>query len=470
MKKIYLVLFTAAMATTFAACSKDDAATAITSYEEIVKAQPVPVTFGTYLNESATTRAGYAGNITTDVLGDPAKANGFGVFAYYTNGGGYPASNTTLAPNFMYNQHVSKQDGKWFYTPLKYWPNETNATNGTSSVVDGSATSAGGPDKLSFFAYAPYVPVGVDSNNNTTFGKPTSGSIQENSVEVGITALSTNTTESDPTVSYTVAAVPANTVDLLWAVSGAADATPTVVAGTTWNIDAGKPFIDLTKPKLPSTTPASTPINFTFKHALAKLTFSAQAAFDAPSPGDLNVHGNTRIVIQEVSVNTGFHKKGVLNLNNTVANTPNWATDGEDVVTFTITDDIIAGDPDEAGLKYSGTDTYDSQPLGVTKVKQYLMDTDAKYFTLIPEQNKSITVTITYHVFTADPNLSAGFVKVTNVITKEITGFNAAAGNWYNINMVLGMESVSFTATVTAWPNSATDTVVDLPINVTPNN
>ena len=50
-------------------------------------------------------------------------------------------------PNFMYNQLVGKQtDGTWSYSPVKFWP-------------DNSTT-----DKISFFAYAPYINETASSN------------------------------------------------------------------------------------------------------------------------------------------------------------------------------------------------------------------------------------------------------------------------------------------------------------------
>lgn len=62
-----------------------------------------------------------------------------GVFASYT--GKLKYENTTVSPNFMYNQKLA-YDGtaNWTYAPVKYWPNGLSET----------------PEYLSFFAYAPY--------------------------------------------------------------------------------------------------------------------------------------------------------------------------------------------------------------------------------------------------------------------------------------------------------------------------
>ena len=442
-----------------AACTSEseNGPSANISYESIAATQQVPVTFGTYIGEQATTRAGKTGPIDTDALKlAQGSGGGFGVFGYYTDHSDYVASGGSASPvNFMYNQGVfwNSTSTSWEYTPVKYWPNET-----ANGYVDGttatSASSTGGPDKLTFFAYAPY----VSSPSYDGVVSPTT---------YGITGLTANTDPGDPIVAYTVTTNPAQTVDLLWAVAPADQTTPTVSGGTWSNVSAGMPYIDLVKPKL---SPGSTVVDFSFKHALAKLTFTVQGAFDAAAPGDTDVDANTRIVIDNVAVTTtGLHKNGLLNLNNTTegAGIPKWSIDGAVLIpAINISSDIVAGSAGAAGLKYnSGTDTYAGQPLGVTKTAQPLMDA-AKFFGFIPETT-DMTVTITYHVFTADPSLHDQYSKITNVITKTITGLALQGSNAYTINMVLGMETVSFNATVSPWTNVTPATVVNLPLNVT---
>ncbi len=79
------------------------------------------------------------------IVGDLEK---IGVFAYFTHG---KFNENTAIPNFMYNQLVEKKpnEDKWSYSPVKFWP-------------DNSTT-----DKISFFAYAPYV--GEEKNNSLSF-------------------------------------------------------------------------------------------------------------------------------------------------------------------------------------------------------------------------------------------------------------------------------------------------------------
>ncbi len=206
MKKILLFTVAAATAMAFTGCSQSSelADTESNNTETTQKA----ISFDTYL--SKTTRAGAAGAQNTETL----KTNGFGVFAYYTGQDTYAKK---TAPNFMYNTKVSVPTGStaFTYSPARYWPNN-----------DG--------DKLSFFAYAPYVEV-------------TAGTGLPADVKSGITALSNNAYKGAPTVTYKLADDKTQSVDLLWGAK----------MGTTNGVNT-----DLTRTK--------DNVGFTFKHTLAK--------------------------------------------------------------------------------------------------------------------------------------------------------------------------------------------------------
>lgn len=114
---------------------------------------------------SATRAAGY---------GSEADLAAIGVFTCFTNG---TFSESSSTPNFMYNQKVERQaDGSWTYAPVKYWPANTT-------------------EKLSFFAYAPYVDDAASGGSNPT--------------------LSSNVAKGFPTLAYTVPAAESSQVDLL---------------------------------------------------------------------------------------------------------------------------------------------------------------------------------------------------------------------------------------------------------------
>lgn len=99
-----------------------------------------------------------------------------GVYAYFTQG---EFNESTAKPNLMYNQLVERQpDNSWTYTPIKYWP----------------ANSA--TDKISFFAYAPYVKENEAGDSNPSF-------------------LNKGTTTGFPELSYTVPAAEKDQIDFL---------------------------------------------------------------------------------------------------------------------------------------------------------------------------------------------------------------------------------------------------------------
>lgn len=203
MKKI-LTLFAAAMLIT--ACSNEDGT------QEGNQSSGSPIAFEVTDN-GALTRA--QGDITAD------NFNKFGVFASYT--GKLKYENTTVSPDFMYNQPVSITNGNWSYAPLKYWPNDAS-------------------EYVSFFAYAPYEESPADDGRC-------------------IIDMSKWDDKGDPWLNYRLAADPFGEetsvsypqVDLLYAVN---EGTSTGVA------DDDTPWLDLQKPEVDQK------VNFTFKHAL----------------------------------------------------------------------------------------------------------------------------------------------------------------------------------------------------------
>ena len=178
MKK-YFYLFAAATTMMLTACTTDNVNDVV---QNNVKA-PQAIAFDTYTSGITRAANGTTGVMTTTTL----QTSGFGVFAQQN--AAYAAS---TGANFMYNQAVSMTSGAWSYTPLKYWPNETGNDTGASNTATSTDV-----EKLSFFAYAPYVA-------DATAGTP------------GITGMSANTATTDPSITYTVATKPSESVDLLW--------------------------------------------------------------------------------------------------------------------------------------------------------------------------------------------------------------------------------------------------------------
>ena len=445
-----------------AACTSEseNGPSANISYESIAATQQVPVTFGTYIGEQANTRYGSGGSITSNTL---LQGKGFGVFAYYTQNVGYSSSAT---PNFMYDQAVTYST-KWEYTPIKYWPNDYNATG----AVDQQTSPATGTvsDRLSFFAYAPYEATAND-------GTPSGTSTKESSTEVGITAFTGNSTTGDPKVTY-VARINntiANAVDLLWGVAATGGLSYTAANGSAQNVAAGMPLIDLVKPT------TGTSINFAFNHALAGLNLTAAAKFNNGSYAD--IPDETFIHIDEVVITANLNNTGVLNLNNTAPNIPLWDVTAATprATTFTLSNSDIS-----SYLRYSdvgstvaniknGVGRESTTAAAKTTTPQQVINgnvnegsvTKTNIFTMLPKSTSTtFTVTVTYYVRTKDPALFNGYSSVKNKITKDVTFSTGLSGSLiYTINMILGLEDVSMTGTVEPWTDGSTENVL-LPEN-----
>lgn len=263
MKKI---LFFAAAAIMMVGCSSD----------QVVSEMPQDnaINFGMYFGRDAQSRAAIM-----DVY--DLRDQSFGVFAYYTEDKAYVKNSFT--PNFMFNQKVTWVDGtpegKWEYTPLKYWPNNPN-------------------DKLSFFAYAPY---SAQLNGN-----------------IALADGFNNTSTGAPSLKYTLAANLADHVDLLWAKTD----------------DAAKPILNLTKQTI------NGKVTFNFMHALSRIGFKAVAVIDEineEGTGDVDTkdHGTevasgTTITIDKIVLTGKFHQGGTISLID-----GKWTTDAIDAETYT---------------------------------------------------------------------------------------------------------------------------------------
>lgn len=416
--KVWTYVLTALLLVT--GCSKSEV---ITTYEQEVAKQAVPkyegnseqvpVIFNTTSSSQATTRA----NTTDDLL--KTAGVGFGVFAYYTQNSNYPALNTTLVPNFMYNQHVTWNAGAWTYSPLKYWPNDFAAGN-----VDGSTPAAQGSsqDRLSFFAYGPRIYADPDTgeaklkdgNGDYTIGKNT-----------GIIGITLSSAASDPKVHFRLGA---GAEDLVW--SSLKDKTKMT----------GTPLINYVP-------------TFAFAHALSGLRFEVGGNFDAVSGGQ--IADGTYITIESVSVvSEAMPYDGWLNLT-----TGTWQDQTTDEASTSILlDDIneklqyksnatLAYNSAEAGVKVNqGVGRNDNGTAADASATRPLMKqvNGADQYLMIMPSASDVTykVTCNYHVWTFDPRNADGISKVENNVTNEVS-FAPDGNKIYTITIWLGMTSVN---------------------------
>lgn len=442
-------LFFAAITMMFAACTNETAVAPQLATEET---NTGVVAFDTYT--SSATRAGEQGVMTTGTL----QTTGFGVFAQYSSAaaadGAYSKTTNPVA-NFMWNQYVNYSSSAWTYDPLKYWPNETHDDN--QGGTDGDATSSY-QDKLSFFAYAPFVAEVASTYTGKVTGPTYSADPVKTDSKIsagggGIEAFIANdATGDDPWVRYTVATTPENSVDLLWGVAPSGGLSYQDVTRTTVSISQGMPLVDLTKPG------KDEKIKFLFQHALARLGLTVVAAVDQIAPGG-SLDAATKIAVKSVNITETTSPKvlktsGALNLKNTTAFQSLWEETSGDI-SFT-----VSGTTLNPAIKYvtDAATTYgDASITGVTTTeKKVIAQTGSpahdNYFMVIPgHANTQLQVVIDYVVITADAKLDGGYSEVENVITKKVTIPTLTNNKAYNLKLILGMTSVKLDAEVADW-------------------
>ena len=445
MKK-YFIFTAIAAAVAFTACTNSDDERANNGQTPEVKAKAA-VCFNAYANRGVT-RAGYAGDLNLAQLKETSgNGGGFGVFAYYTDLKKY---DQTYVPNFMYNQGVFWNDGEsaWEYSPVMYWPNES-----------GSDAQSDDEDKVTFFAYAPYV----------EHSSAASGSVAN--AEWGITGFSRNSTAGDPIVKYIASFNPTYSVDLCWGVSDGT-AWDKYQGGGTQTMTAGLPWLDVEHPKV-----VAQPMTFTFKHALAQLNVQIDADADvAAHATDDALGAATKIYVRSISF-TGIAMKGALNLNNPVANTARWL-DYSGTTDLPYGESVTVKDGRRDGREgAAGADATNELPQGLnpnivqnnpatTGVTTGLQNLFAGTGTVcVIPTGEAMTVTIVYDVETESGDLTTYLSdgtthgsSIENRISKTITwssGTGLVSGKKYNLTLHLGMNSVKFDAAIDDWDPSA---------------
>ena len=428
-------------------------------------AAAIPLSFDAYVQRAraAQTRAGVGGDITTDSLTRLPETGylalhrqaGFGVFGYYTDRALY---GMTSLPNLMYNQQVYYKNDteKYQYSPLKFWPNEY------------SGAQAQDNDRVTFFAYAPYV------GANSTTG------LVDGDTSTGITQLSRKDDSGDPLVTFVVNPHAGEGVDLMWG---------TVPAGLSeWGPDdasviltEGLPWLNLTRAKT-----TADKVKFQFRHALTKFNVTVDAVVDEvdqgsgtwPTHGQLDA--NTRIFVRSITF-TGFTMSGTLNLNNLDAREPRrlaeggegWLPredntiydqryDGREGISANLAE-TPGGLNDRIVQQSLWTDTDPSDPSkprnpGVTTTLVNLFQSDVAEAPLYVIPNgDALTVTIEYDIETKDELvglLSDGTTHGVSIpcrITKTKVIDELKAGSYYKLKLHLGMNSVKMDALVGDW-------------------
>ena len=384
MKKYLFLAAIAAVA--LAACAK------VETYKADDSA-PEAVTFGVYTGKAATKAVSATTFGTIDQTALEGSANGFGVFAFHSDNSAdandYVASpsaspNSNFKPNFMYNQKVKYNSGKWEYSPLKYWPNEY-----------GDAAVSTATDKLTFFAYAPYV---------ATVGTE------------GITAFSENSATGDPTVSFKVPAKAEEQIDLLWSNADLKNKTKYAVNGL---------------------------VKFTFVHALSNLSIYPIAVVDAtsiPASNGTDIDAATKVTINSITIKGKFNQEGTLNIATGV-----WTSSAAAAAQTVSFDPTTAVDVTAINDK-AEADATTNKPV-------------AELMFIPSSAAQDYEIAIDYDFTTTDAAVQGGKVVVNNKISKTLSGLTFEQGHRIKLYLALGITSVKIEATVGNWTDDAAQTV-----------
>ena len=391
------------------------------------------VVFGAYLNRP-TTRAGVGGTMTLDNLKTGIHAaSGFSVIGYYTGAELYTPIHK---PNFMYNQQVTYNSGLniWEYTPLKYWPNMTEAGGGLDDSY------------VSFFAYAPWVEVA-----------PSTGKVTGDDTK-GIISLTRNNMTGDPKVRYMSSLkpseCPASTTEKVNLNFNHALASLNVM------VDAYVDGTDATNPPAPETRVWIRSISFEgfTTHGSFKLS---NTSADWMEPYSDDPIGNDAITVHDGRTNglegqsaTGNEK--TTGLNSWLIQEYAYGTDLDNAEAAF----IAAGHTGKLGVYNDLRNLFGSET-----------NTDPIY--VIPT-DKPLRVTIAYDIETQAAHLPGYLadgkthgVKVSNVITATIEkagggNLDLTAGKNYTVRLHLGLSSVQCAATVTDWGTPASPKDLDI--------
>lgn len=396
MKQNYFIGLIACAALTMTGCSNDEINAPQQSQEKNA------IEFSTYLGRNA---QGSRGTETNDAS-IKSENGGFGVLAYYTEQKNFADANNNK-PNFMWNQKVTHNGTNWEYTPIKYWPTKVG-------------------DKVSFFAYAPYLENG---KNN-------------------VIELSGNSVAGAPTATITLPDDPSQTIDFVAAVQ---------MNKTHDNGESAK-----------------NNVSFILKHEMTRV--KVQAKLDKSVYSD-NAKHKTFVVIKNVKFNDKgqFYKSGTYTFSKDDSKRGTW-TPATNASTYTLDlNGVLNTKLIQAEGAKNKTDSGDYKT-GVQGLK--LVDTTAKdlfkaneYLYLIPVSadngkgltNGEATATIEYDIVTEDSQLFAGYSCTSATKTVLLPEGTLKQGISYNYIFTIKLDEIVLNAEVKGWDEPASDSNINVP-------
>ena len=419
MIKIRSILYIS-IALLLAGCTNDD------DTHPAVSAQDANViTLGVKEVVSPVSRAQHTGSMDFTQL----KSTGFGVYGYkgtYNSSSSTPTLFATGA-----NTKVEFVTGGTDPTTTLVHPGSWKYAETAANQKEWVTT-----DKYTFFAYAPYM---ADASNSGP----------------GITSVKTDVEAGDPTIGYTVAEDPAESVDLLWGVR------------TDTKEKSGLPWKDLQ----PGQTNSA--VLFTFYHALCALGVHAQVLVDQENRltdfedrshlGTIGDPNGCKVTLKSITIRPAgttspetaavpLHKSGVLNLNNTKPHEPNWKTEStSDGISSLVIEGAII-DPNLLDPKADDATDYEvmtSAVPGVTEsANTQTVIAGDKLFMHIPQEAQDYDLTVKYFL---TYKTESGYHREFLTGTAKVKDLELVAGVKYYLNLVFGLTTFKLNVTATDW-------------------
>lgn len=388
MKQNYFMGLIACAALTMTGCSNDE----INAPQQSQGNNAIE--FSTYLGRNA------QGSRGTETSTTSIQTSGFGVLAYYTE----KANFANNKPNFMWNQQVTYKGTNWEYTPVKYWPTK-------------------GGDKVSFFAYAPYV-AGGDAN--------------------GI-VLSKNNETGAPTATITLPDDPSKTIDFVAAVQ-------------------------MNKTHDNSAT-ADNNVSFTLKHEMTRV--KVQAKLDKSVYDASDAKHKTFVVIKNVTFNNKgqFYKSGTYTFSTTDGERGTWTTTDNNATAYSLDLNRVMKKEtikvtDAKGESGSGNYQKGEDGIKLVNTDPVSLFKDNQYLFLIPVASLTdgkATATIEYDIVTEDSKLAVGYSCTNATKIVKLPAGTLQQGKSYNYTFIINLDEIVLDATVEKWDETASDSNIDVP-------
>ena len=179
-------------------------------------------------------------------------------------------------------------------------------------------------------------------------------------------------------------------------------------------------------------------VHFNFKHAMSKVGISIQAKDQLGN----SLGSNSSITVTSLSIKfSNVYKTATLNLGSGDLNCSDDASNKED---FTLSLTSL------------------SNNAVINNANSKVTNNESDYLMLVPQENISLTINVSYTIKTTDSNLPVNNqdISFSYTVTNNTNTITIEKGKAYNLALTLGLNAIEFCAKVTDW-----ETPIDIPQN-----